>query len=73
MSKLPQVSGRECLRALEKVGFYFVRQTGSHIYMRRDEPFTQISVPNHRVLKKGMLSRIIRDAQLSVDEFLDLL
>lgn len=43
------------------------------MYMRRDEPFTQISIPNHRVLKKGMLSRIIRDADLTVDEFIDLL
>lgn len=73
MSKLPQISGRECVAALEKIGFYFVRQTGSHLYMRRDDPFKQISVPNHKTLKKGMLRNIIRDSGLTVDEFIELL
>jgi predicted RNA binding protein YcfA (HicA-like mRNA interferase family) len=73
MSKLPQVSGRECVRALEKVGFYVMRQRGSHIIMVRDEPDAQVVVPNHRQIAKGTLRTIIRDADLTVDEFLDLL
>jgi predicted RNA binding protein YcfA (HicA-like mRNA interferase family) len=42
MSKLPLISGRKCVEALEKVDFYIKRQTGSHIILRRDDPFTQV-------------------------------
>ncbi|HEY7543484.1 MAG TPA: type II toxin-antitoxin system HicA family toxin [Blastocatellia bacterium] len=73
MSKLPRVSGRECVKALEKVGFYFKRQQGSHIILRRDDPVTTLTVPDHRELDRGMLRAIIRQAGLSVDEFVNLL
>ena len=48
MSKLPQVSGDDVVRALQKRGFTVRRQHGSHIIMRRDDPFAQTVVPNHR-------------------------
>lgn len=73
MSKLPQISGRECVKALEKASFTFVRQRGSHIILSKDEPFALVVVPNHDVLDKGTLRAIIRDANLSVDEFISLL
>lgn len=73
MAKLPSTSGRECIRALEKVGFYHKRQEGSHVILRRDDPFAQISVPLHRELDRGTLRAIIRLAGLSVDEFVNLL
>jgi predicted RNA binding protein YcfA (HicA-like mRNA interferase family) len=44
MSKLPQVSGSDVARALQKIGFSVRRQHGSHIIMRRDEPFAQTVV-----------------------------
>ncbi|MEI2689394.1 MAG: type II toxin-antitoxin system HicA family toxin [Anaerolineae bacterium] len=73
MSKLPAISGRDCAQALARGGYYFKRQTGSHMIMRRDDPFTQVVVPNHRLLDRGTLRAIIRQAGLSVDEFLGLL
>jgi predicted RNA binding protein YcfA (HicA-like mRNA interferase family) len=73
MSKLPQISARECVVALQKGGFYFLRQTGSHIHLRRDEPFAQVSVPNHKEIKIGTLRSIIRGAGLTIEEFLKLL
>ncbi len=73
MSKLPRISGLECVKALEKIGFYVVRQRGSHISLFRDEPLAQLVVPAHRELDKGTLRAIIRDAGLSVDEFIELL
>ncbi len=73
MSKLPRISGRECVKALEKVGFYFKRQEGSHIILRRDDPFAQIVVPDHKELDRGTLRAIIRQTALSVDEFMKLL
>lgn len=72
MSKLPVISGKECIKALDKAGFYFKRQEGSHITLRKDEPFTQVVVPDHRELDRGTLRAIIRQAGLSVDEFIKL-
>ena len=73
MGKLPVISGHKCARALERAGFYFKRQTGSHLILRRDNPFIQIVIPNHKILDRGTLRSIIRQADLSVMEFVDLL
>jgi len=73
MTRLPRISGRECIKALEKAGFYLKRQEGSHVILRRDEPFAQVVVPEHDELDRGTLRAIIRHANLSVDEFVGLL
>jgi predicted RNA binding protein YcfA (HicA-like mRNA interferase family) len=73
MTHLPGISGRECLRALEKLGFFLRRQEGSHMILRRDNPFAQVVVPDHKELDKGTLRGIIRSAGISVDEFTRLL
>jgi predicted RNA binding protein YcfA (HicA-like mRNA interferase family) len=73
MSKLPVVSGGECVKALEKIGFIVYRQRGSHITMVRTQPSTQTTIPNHRELDRGTLRAIIRQAGLSVEEFVALL
>lgn len=69
MSELPVVSGSECARALEKLGFYLKRQKGSHLIYRRDEPFCQVVVPKHKTLDRGTLKSILGQAELGVDEF----
>lgn len=43
MSRLPRVSGGECVKALTKIGYYLKRQAGSHRILRRDEPIGQLS------------------------------
>jgi predicted RNA binding protein YcfA (HicA-like mRNA interferase family) len=73
MTSLPQVSGRQCVAALAKKGFVFKRQAGSHIILRRDDPFAQVVVPDHHQLDRGTLRSIIRHAGLTVDEFVGLL
>lgn len=73
MSKLPRISGRDCVKALSKVGFYFKRQEGSHIILRRNDPFSQVVVPDHKELDRGTLRAILRMTGLSVDEFNNLL
>ena len=73
MSRLPRISGRDCVKALGKVGFYLKRQHGSHMILRRDNPLAQVVVPNHKELDRGTLRAIIRQAGLSVDEFAGLL
>jgi predicted RNA binding protein YcfA (HicA-like mRNA interferase family) len=73
VSKLPIISGLDCVKALEKIGFVVDRQRGSHIILVREEPRTTISVPDHKELDRGTLRGIIRQAGLSVDEFIELL
>jgi predicted RNA binding protein YcfA (HicA-like mRNA interferase family) len=73
MTKLPRISSRECVSALEKAGFYIKRQKGSHIVMRRDEPYTQTVVPINKEIPVGTLRSILRDAGLTVEQFVDLL
>ncbi len=73
MSGLPRISGRECVKALNKAGFYLKRQEGSHMILRRDNPFGQVVVPDHKELDRGTLRAIIRQSGLSVDEFVKLL
>jgi predicted RNA binding protein YcfA (HicA-like mRNA interferase family) len=73
MTKLPVASGKECVKALGKAGFYFKRQEGSHITLRKDNPFCQVVVPDHKELDRGTLRTIIRQAGLSVDAFIELL
>jgi predicted RNA binding protein YcfA (HicA-like mRNA interferase family) len=74
MTKLPVVKGRECIRALQRGGFIIDRQKGSHVTLIRDHPFARTTVPNHnKPLKPGTLRTIIREAGLTIDEFVELL
>ena len=73
MTKLPSVSGRSCIHALERAGFEIRRQESSHIILRRSEPFAQVVVPDHRELDRGTLRAIIRQAGLTVEQFVELL
>ena len=73
MSHLPVISGRECVRALERAGFHIVRQVGSHVVLRRENPFCQVVVPDHRTLDRGTLRSILRSVGLTPDQFRELL
>jgi predicted RNA binding protein YcfA (HicA-like mRNA interferase family) len=73
MSKLPRISGRECARALERVAFLIKRQESTHMILRREDPFAQVVIPDHRELDRGTLRAIIRHAGLSVNQFIQLL
>ncbi len=55
------------------MGFYLRRQESSHMILRRNEPYGQVVVPDHKELDRGTLRAIIRSAGLSVDEFINLL
>ncbi|MGH9799674.1 MAG: type II toxin-antitoxin system HicA family toxin [Blastocatellia bacterium] len=73
MNRLPVISGADCVRALEKVGFVVYRQRGSHITMVRKDPSAQTTIPNHKELDRGTLRAIIRQTGLTVEEFVALL
>lgn len=73
MPRLPRISSREAIRALERLGFEQIRQTGSHVVMKRETPDGEIGcvVPVHRELKIGTLSSILKQAQVTAEEFIE--
>lgn len=76
MSKLPQVSGKDTIRALNKIGFEIVRQKGSHVKLSRivNNQRQIVTVPMHKVLKKGTLRNgILKPIGVSVEDFVKLL
>jgi predicted RNA binding protein YcfA (HicA-like mRNA interferase family) len=74
VTKMPRgLSGREVVKALERAGFYVKRQKGSHIVLRRDSPFAQVVVPDHKSIDTGTLATILDGADLSVEDFIKLI
>ena len=73
--KLPSVNCRELVRALKRAGFEEQRQRGSHLHLRRVSDGTRVTVPVHkgRSVPMGTLRAILRDADIGVDKFLELL
>jgi predicted RNA binding protein YcfA (HicA-like mRNA interferase family) len=73
MPQLPVVSGRKARRAFERTGWTFNRQRGSHMILVKDGVPVNLSIPDHRELDRGLLRGLIRDAGLTVEQFLSLL
>ena len=74
MAKLPRdVSGRRVVAVLQRCGFYVLHQRGSHIILRRYDPKTMVSVPDHTALLVGTLRNILHQAGIDVETFIDLL
>ena len=70
MADLPMLTAREVIRALERAGFQVQRQTGSHVRLKHRDG-RAVTVPSHlsQDIGRGLLSKILRDADLSRDEF----
>jgi len=68
--KLPVLSAKEVIKILEKLGFQEIRQKGSHKYFKHADGRTTV-VPVHpgRDIGKGLLRRIIREIEISREEF----
>jgi predicted RNA binding protein YcfA (HicA-like mRNA interferase family) len=70
--KIPRdVNGPEAVRALRRAGYETLRQTGSHLIMRKAE--RTVVVPQHKPIKPGTLKGLIEQAGLTVEEFIALL
>jgi predicted RNA binding protein YcfA (HicA-like mRNA interferase family) len=67
MPKLPLVSGEEARKALERLGFAFLRQRGSHAILRLGE--RGCVVPMHREISPGTLRGVLKQAGVTEDEF----
>jgi predicted RNA binding protein YcfA (HicA-like mRNA interferase family) len=67
MSELPRISGNEAIKAFKRLGFYEARQKGSHVVMRKDDKGCVI--PLHKNLAIGTLRSTMRQAGITVEEF----
>jgi predicted RNA binding protein YcfA (HicA-like mRNA interferase family) len=71
MTRLPRLTGKEAVRALRKIGFQVVRTRGSHVFLRHpDGRVTTVPVHSRETLGPGLLRAILRDVELSVEDFL---
>ena len=75
MPKLPVISGKQAIKSFEKIGYQVVRQRGSHVRMRHksDSNKQPLTIPLHKTLSKGLIRKLVRDAELLLEEFLKLL
>ena len=75
MSKVPSLNYEKVINALQRDGWVVVRQRGSHIRMQKrlESETLKLIIPAHRPIKRSTLSHILKQAHLTVDEFLKLL
>lgn len=75
MPKLPIISGDKAVKCFEKLGYEITRQKGSHIRMRHrfDQAKKPLTIPRHKELGKGLLRKLIRDAEITFENLIDLL
>lgn len=70
MSQLSVISGKKLVKTLKKCGYYIRDQKGTHIHLRHPtRPL--LTIPNHRIIARGTMRAIIRDAELNLEEFLE--
>lgn len=74
MAKLPSLTGSELITLLQKIGFKVVRQKGSHVRLRHeDNRIVTVPVHANKAIGKGLLLKILRDAELTKDELVNLI
>lgn len=73
MGRLGNISGKEAAKAFERAGWEPIGQVGSHLVMVKAGAWVNLSIPQHKELSTGTLRALIRNAGLTVEEFLDLL
>jgi predicted RNA binding protein YcfA (HicA-like mRNA interferase family) len=72
MGRLGNISGREAVKAFRRAGWRAIGRVGSHVVMIKEGIRVNLSIPQHRELSVGTLRALIRDAGLTVEEFLEL-
>ncbi|MFB2837975.1 type II toxin-antitoxin system HicA family toxin [Floridanema evergladense] len=75
MSKVPNLPYTQIIAALQRDGWVVVRQRGSHIRLEKELPseVLKLTVPAHRSVKRSTLARILKQARIEIDRFLELL
>jgi len=73
--KFPVISGKECVKALEKLGFNETRQKGSHVVMKKTTENGDVGcvVPMHKEIAIGTLKSILKQGKVELEELLSVL
>lgn len=69
MGKLNVISGKKLIQILEILGWQVVRRKSSHIILIKPGEIITLSVPDHKELSIGTLRSVLRNAEISIDEF----
>jgi len=69
--KLPLISGRMAIKVFTKIGYRIIRQRGSHIRLHHPSK-RPLTIPNHKILGRGLLRKLLRDSELSLEDFIKL-
>lgn len=74
MSQLGGISGKIAIKKFQALGYFVVRKKGSHVRLShtKSTQYKSLTIPMHKELKVGLLSQLIKDAHLTVEEFLSL-
>ncbi|MFH1831276.1 MAG: type II toxin-antitoxin system HicA family toxin [bacterium] len=74
MTKLPTISGKDLVKIIIKLGFSIARQKGSHLILKHsDGRVTVVPCHNNEDLDKGLLKKILRDIDMSMDDFIKII
>jgi predicted RNA binding protein YcfA (HicA-like mRNA interferase family) len=74
MTRLPRVNGKDVVKALERVGFRIERTRGSHVFLKHpDGRTTSVPVHSRETIGPGLMRAILRDVELTVQEFSEIL
>jgi predicted RNA binding protein YcfA (HicA-like mRNA interferase family) len=75
LTKVPSVNYPQVVAAFERAGWRVVRQKGSHIRVKKSSPTGTLTatIPAHKPIKRSTLAKLLKDAELDLEEFLDLL
>ncbi len=75
MPKLPSISALKAIKCFERIGYEVVRQRGSHIRLHHkiDRNKKPLTIPHHKTLGRGLLRKLLRDAEINIEEFIELL
>jgi predicted RNA binding protein YcfA (HicA-like mRNA interferase family) len=73
MARLANISGKEAVKAFSKAGWQVMGQVGSHVVLSKFDIRANLSVPQHKELAAGTLRALIRAAEMTVEQFLELL
>ena len=71
MARLANISGKQAVKAFKKFGWHVVGQVGSHVVMTKPGMKANLSVPQHKEVSIGLLRKLIKHAEIEVDEFLE--
>lgn len=75
MPKIPIVSGDEIIKVFKKLNYEVVRQRGSHVRMLNfiDKSKKPLTIPRHKIIGKGLIRKLLRDASITPDDFCKML